>query len=76
MAIPRYEYPGEKFKYIRLSDIPEKVGSNNIRATFLDWMYGQTVPLVPGLTPQDAVYEWDWSRWCAGMLSGIEPIWD
>ncbi len=76
MAIPHYKYPGEEFCYIRLSDIPEKVGTDNVREMFTKWMHGQTVPLVPWLEPQDAVYEWDWYRWCQGKLSGIEPLWD
>jgi hypothetical protein len=68
--IPRHQYPGQKFLYIRISEIPEE-----LRPEFLAWMRGQTVPLVEGLEPQDAVYEWDFDRFLVKKKTGWE-LWD
>jgi hypothetical protein len=58
---PTYEAAGVKF--FRLSDVPQPE-----RAAFSEWLYGQTMPIIPGLNPEDAVYLEDWNRWRAGRI--------
>ena len=68
--IKKYRYPNEPWSYIRISEVSEE-----LKPEFLKWMRGQTVPIVPDLDPQDAVYEWDWDRWLVKQKTGRE-VWD
>lgn len=48
----------EDFSYIRISELPERE-----RSEFLEWVYGQTMPIIRALDVQDAIYLWDYERW-------------
>lgn len=44
--------------YVRLSEIPDGFAKG-----LSGWIVGQARPMVPGLEPQDAIFEWDWERY-------------
>ena len=71
MTIPKYQVKEDDkviFTYIDTKDIPEKY-----REEFLNWMQGQTSPIIEGC---DAVYSWDWDRWLDNKLCNIPLVWD
>ena len=55
------------FTYIRISELEEWE-----KAPFSKWLYGQTLPLIPNLEPQDATYSWDYERWVEYRKTGKE----
>jgi hypothetical protein len=64
-------YKYEDITYVRLSEIyPVKD-----RKAFGEFMFGQTVPLVPGLIPQDAFYSWDYENYLRFRRGGL-AFWD
>ena len=51
-------HSSEDFAYVRISELPE-----NEQEPFRKWLIGQTLPFIPNLEPQDAVFAWDYERW-------------
>ena len=65
-----YDEDGDEFiSYVDENDIPEKY-----KEEFGKWMYGQTVPMVPGI--KFAVYSWDYERWYNLKTKGIPTYFD
>lgn len=60
-------------EYIRISELPE-----DEQQPFAKWMCGQTMPLIPDLVPQDAVYPWDYQVWKEQRNRGKKNpiVWD
>jgi hypothetical protein len=48
----------------RIKDLPAEE-----QEPFREWLYGQTRPIIDGVTfgESDGYYEWDYQRWKAGL---------
>ena len=58
--------------YIRFSEVPEEY-----KEEFNKWMYGQTMPIIPGEEGGvDGVYPWDWERWYEMKTRGTPTYFD
>lgn len=68
-----YLYTHTDFQYIRSSELtsPEE------KQALEKWMEYQTRPLIEGiaLDEQDAIYSWDYERWCE-VKAGRKVPWD
>lgn len=53
-TIHRYQ----DFSYVRLKELPKEE-----RSEFSEWLYGQTMPIIPELDEQDAIYLRNYERW-------------
>lgn len=72
--IPRKKfYRGEYFTYITESLFLEYHSQNDWRV-FMEWMYGQTCPIVKN---KMAIYSWDYERWVSqGKKTKQGKDWD
>lgn len=61
--IHRDDSHGAFLRYVRVSEIPE-----GERQEFMEFMVGQTRPVIDGLDSQDAVYVCDYANWKSKKL--------
>lgn len=57
-------------EYMRISDLPQ-MDADRLR----EWIFGQTVPVVPSELRDDCVYFWDYERWLAHGRSKTDGSW-
>ena len=78
--LPVKEY--KDLSYCLLPDIEILCKNNHLDyKTFLDWMFGQTMPIIPeeGVNQYNCVYPWDLERWVYHHLLkriGQPIVWD
>ena len=64
-----YHYAG--LHYVRLSELPAEE-----QAALGAWLWGQTVPVIPGVPLDDACYRYDYERWRRVRETGRDDNWD
>jgi len=56
--------------FVDFNEVPE-----NYKEDFSKWLYGQTMPMIPGLE-RNAVYSWDWERYYKMKTRGTPTYFD
>lgn len=71
MAKKRHIYHYERLRYIRLRELPA-----DEQAALDAWLWGQTVPVIPGVPLDDVCYLYDYARWRRVVETGRDDNWD